>query len=386
MTSVLPDDGAISRNAAVARTAVLICSPRAGRDAAVRAALAAAGVAVSEVVGVEALEPSAPLGREWSARGVGIAVAAGGDGTIGSVVTQIAGSNLALGILPLGTSNDTARSLGLPLDLGEAADVIANGVPVAVDAGRVFVATDEPEGARGATDGSVVRAGDGLYFLHALTLGVNAEFARLATDLVRRQRWGPLNYATSALEAVARFQPLEVMLALEGIARRSLHAARPDARGAVALEQRVSQIVAVNLPIFGGGLNLTLRETALHDQLLDVVVIEALSRERMHEVARSWREARRRARSFRRARNVTDEDGADSASLPVDIAGMPIPGVTRYQARAMAIRTPSAVDVTLDGDIRARTPVRVEAAPSAIRVLLPPATRPASALRADMVR
>ena len=328
MTTSLRDDRTTSRDPAATPSAVLIGSPRAQRDAAVRDALEQAGVAVAEVVGVDRLDAQEPMGREWSARGIGIAVAAGGDGTIGSVATQIAGSELSLGILPLGTSNDTARSLGLPLDLVGAARVIAGGVPTAVDAGRVFMMPSEAGGARGS------------YFLHAMTLGVNVEFARLATDLVRRQRWGRLNYAAAALEAVTRFEPLAATVTLEGVARRSAFAVAPDARGMVVLEQHVMQIAAVNLPIFGGGLNLALHGTALHDQLLDLVVIEAPSLEKMREVAVGWFEARRQLGSRRgRARNVVHGEGTDSASLPVDIAGLAIPGITRYQARAMVVHT-----------------------------------------------
>jgi diacylglycerol kinase family enzyme len=45
--------------------------------------------------------------------------------------------------------------------------------------------------------------------------------------------------------------------------------------------------------------------------------------------------------------------------------------VRRYQARGAVIWTPQHVDVTLDGEIRAHTPVRVHVAPEPIRVLLP---------------
>jgi len=58
---------------------------------------------------------------------VDVAIAAGGDGLVGGVITHIAGSGLPLGILPLGTSNDIARALHIPQDIGEAAHVIAQG-------------------------------------------------------------------------------------------------------------------------------------------------------------------------------------------------------------------------------------------------------------------
>jgi len=64
-------------------------------------------------------------------------VAGGGDGTISAVASVIAGSDIALGILPLGTLNHFARDLGLPLDLDGATRVIATGTATAVDLGDV---------------------------------------------------------------------------------------------------------------------------------------------------------------------------------------------------------------------------------------------------------
>ena len=52
----------------------------------------------------------------------------------------------------------------------------------------------------------------GVCFLHAATLGLNVEFARLATDAQRRERLGSLTYAASALEAVTRYRPVDVTL------------------------------------------------------------------------------------------------------------------------------------------------------------------------------
>ncbi len=75
--------------------------------------------------------------------GAELVVAGGGDGTISCVAGALAGTGAKLGILPLGTLNHFARDLGLPLDLAEAAQVIANGTPRAVDIaevnGRLFV-------------------------------------------------------------------------------------------------------------------------------------------------------------------------------------------------------------------------------------------------------
>lgn len=60
---------------------------------------------------------------------VGVIVAAGGDGTLNAVASQLLHQDIPLGILPLGTFNYVARVLNIPLDLLAAANVIATGEP-----------------------------------------------------------------------------------------------------------------------------------------------------------------------------------------------------------------------------------------------------------------
>lgn len=73
----------------------------------------------------------------------GRVVVAGGDGTVSCAAQQLAGSDIELALLPLGTLNHLARDLGLPTDLNEAAKVAATGKATAIDVadvnGKVFV-------------------------------------------------------------------------------------------------------------------------------------------------------------------------------------------------------------------------------------------------------
>lgn len=69
--------------------------------------------------------------------GAHMVVAAGGDGTVSAVASCLAGTDVVLGVLPLGTLNHFAKDLGIPLGLDEALQTIAQGEPVAVDAGEV---------------------------------------------------------------------------------------------------------------------------------------------------------------------------------------------------------------------------------------------------------
>jgi diacylglycerol kinase family enzyme len=66
-----------------------------------------------------------------------IIAAGGGDGTISSVATALVGTEVALGILPLGTLNHFAKDLRIPLDLTEALRVIVNGQVRHIDVGEV---------------------------------------------------------------------------------------------------------------------------------------------------------------------------------------------------------------------------------------------------------
>ena len=66
-----------------------------------------------------------------------IIVAGGGDGTINAIAARVAGTGIALGVLPLGTLNHFAKALRLPLDPRIAAEVVATGKTAAVDVGEV---------------------------------------------------------------------------------------------------------------------------------------------------------------------------------------------------------------------------------------------------------
>jgi diacylglycerol kinase family enzyme len=77
------------------------------------------------------------LAKKYVAQGAPRLVAAGGDGTINAVASVLAGSGIALGVLPLGTLNHFARELGVPLDLGEAARTALAGRVREIDVGEV---------------------------------------------------------------------------------------------------------------------------------------------------------------------------------------------------------------------------------------------------------
>lgn len=79
--------------------------------------------------------------RAAVAAGPDLVIAGGGDGTIGAAARHVAYRDMALGVLPLGTTNNFARSLGIPVDLATAVSMLSAGAVADVDLGRAGDAT-----------------------------------------------------------------------------------------------------------------------------------------------------------------------------------------------------------------------------------------------------
>ena len=171
------------------RRAVLLVNVRSRRGAAlhgtVRRMLEERGVAVTAEHLVT--DPAAQLPvllPEILAGHPPLLVVGSGDGTIASVVDHLAQTDTVLGYLPLGTTNNAGRSLGLPLRLTDAVDVVAHGRVARVDLGRV----------------------DGDWFANLVSIGVSAEVAGRTPHRLKRHL-GRAAYAATAGVALARHRP-----------------------------------------------------------------------------------------------------------------------------------------------------------------------------------
>lgn len=155
-------------------------------------------------------------------------VAAGGDGTVQGVVRALGlDTEVALGVVPLGTGNDFARGLGLPLDPDDAVAVIRHGQLAPVDLLAVSI------------DG-----GEESIVVNAVTVGlsgsVNAEL-----DEEMKTRWGRFAYLRAALSAAGNLEPFEATIAV-------------GAEDASALDPlwsgRLLHVSFANGPTAGGGI------------------------------------------------------------------------------------------------------------------------------------
>jgi YegS/Rv2252/BmrU family lipid kinase len=189
-----------------------------------------------------ALVPIDPSDRETltnrlcdQATGADLIVAVGGDGTANSVAAATFRTGLPLGLIPAGTANDLARTLGLPLDPAEAARVIAAGRLKAIDLGDV----------------------NGAFFFNVASLGLSVKLADKLSS-TSKKRWGRLGYLWALVRALAEARPF--------------HAAITDADGHTILVKTL-QIAVGNGRHYGGGMVVE-QGADINDGQLDLYSLE----------------------------------------------------------------------------------------------------------------
>lgn len=182
------------------------------------------------------------LAKEASERGIGRVISAGGDGTLHAVVNGLHAVDdpPLLGVLPLGTGNDFARSLGMPRNLNLALEALVTGERARVDLVRMEM---EGKGSR-----VVINASAG---------GFSGRVDEEVTSEIK-ESWGPLAYVRSALETISEVEDYETVLRFDGDEETT--------------ERRLFNVVVANGRSVGGGVPVA-PEARADDGFLDVVVI-----------------------------------------------------------------------------------------------------------------
>ncbi len=161
----------------------------------------------------------------------------GGDGTVNAAAVALADTGLPLGLLPLGTANDLARTLNIPTDMDAAVAVILTGRTRRIDLGVV----------------------NGRGFFNVAGLGFSVALARSLTPDLKR-RWGRFGYGLVALRLLWRMRPLTATLVREGETEKV----------------RAIQIAVANGRYFGGGLD-TGPGTRIDDGMFEILVLRLSS-------------------------------------------------------------------------------------------------------------
>ena len=161
-------------------------------------------------------------------------IVGGGDGTLHLALQGLVGTGLPLGILPLGTANNLARTLGLPADPLAACEVIAQGHRRRIDLGWV----------------------NDRYFFTTASIGLSVRITEELSAESKR-RWGPLAYALTAARVLRRTRPFHATIRWDGHTRSS----------------RTVQIVVGNGRYYGSALPVA-EDATIDDARLDLYSLE----------------------------------------------------------------------------------------------------------------
>lgn len=227
------------------KTLILVNPHAGGLESRAELEAATAPLGETRIRYTEAPGEAERLARESLEEDWDCVVAAGGDGTIHEVANGLAPDfeRARLGVLPLGTGNDLARSLGIPSRLEQAVAILRKGSVRAIDVIRVRF-----------DDGSQ------RYCINMATGGLSGQ-VHANLDEATKRTWGPLSYLRSAVEAVPDLESFRLELEPKD--------QEPLTLSAFSVAIANGRRVASGIP--------AAPEARLDDGLLDVLVIPELS-------------------------------------------------------------------------------------------------------------
>ncbi len=240
--------------------------------------------------------------RETIAEGHRLVIVGGGDGTISSVVDEFAHQDVVLGVLPLGTANNFARSAGLPLDLAEADEVIAGGRVLKVNLGRV----------------------NENHFTNMASLGLSPAIGRAVPSAMKRYL-GRTGYLLVGVRTFFSFKPFRVRVIRDGS----------------AVEMLALEVLVANGRYHGGVI--VAQQASLTGSDL---VVRITRGETKWNLLRAWAKAE-----------------LGSTEQP--------PGVEILLATEIEIDASPRQDVSIDGEVITRTPIKASLAREALNLLVP---------------
>ncbi|MEA5509181.1 lipid kinase [Crocosphaera sp. UHCC 0190] len=185
------------------------------------------------ILPIQSAEELPQLVRQHGSK-VDLVIVGGGDGTLNAVVDSLVEMSLPLGILPLGTANDLARTLNIPLAIPQACRVIAEGKLKYIDLGWV----------------------NGKHFFNVASLGLSVHITAKLSKGAKR-RWGILAYGFTALQVITQTRPFHAYIVING---ETIHV-------------KTIQIAVGNGRFYGGGMAVA-ADATIDDQRLDLYSLE----------------------------------------------------------------------------------------------------------------
>jgi len=252
-------------------------------------------------------EEATPLAKQAVKDGYKMVIAMGGDGTLEAVLRGMVGRKTPMGIIPIGTQNNVAKSLGIPTDLGEACALIADKHISKLDVGRVKV-----------------KNGKKLFFFELTAIGL---VAALYPEANKLQEGKLSKLKDVALTLIHQEPEPEVFLTLDDESK---------------IEVKTMLVVVSNAPMFGANF-LVAPDASLNDGLLDVSVYPNFSKTELLAYYASIR------------------DEGFSANEKVQ----------RYRACKIEIKTNPKMDVMADGVMLGKGKVEIKSKAGALWIITP---------------
>jgi diacylglycerol kinase (ATP) len=234
-------------------------------------------------------------------------VAIGGDGTLDAVIGGLAGSRVRLGIIPGGTSNDIAGSLGIPEDIKQACEIIAGGHTRKLDLGVIST-----------------RKTKKFYFFMVTAVGLIATIYPLIAEVPE----GKLSGIKDAVKAFLNYDTKPtVFLTLDDDSK---------------IKVETMLVTIANTPIIGMK-NMVAPAALLDDGLLDIAVYPG----------------------FNKAQLLAYFAGTANQRV------LPDGNIQRYRARKIKVKTSPKLEIAAEGIILGKGSAWIKVLPGALRVIAP---------------
>lgn len=274
-----------------------------------------------EVLCTSTDDTASSIARRAVEDGFEVILVGGGDGTVGDVARQVIHKNATLGVIPIGTFNNVARSLGIPADLTSACRIIRDGFTRMIDVGEA----------------------GGHWFLEAAGAGLDAVLFPLGEE-IKGGRWTRI---LQIARLMLQYHPQKFKLTFDRPLAEVLPPARQRHRSRRSLAGHVLRrhalfVVAANGPYYGGGFTVA-PGARLNDGCLTISVFRNFSK---------W-ELLSHFQSISRGRHRYS------------------PKLETYTSKQLHIDCAVSMPVHVDGQPIGRTPVAMRAVSAALRVFAP---------------
>lgn len=308
--------------------AALIVNPESGREGddarrleCVRASLDALGLPVDDYV-ITPGSSAGVLARTALERGCHPIIVGGGDGTVGPVARELIPRKATLGIIPLGTFNNIARSLAIPDSIEDACRVIRDGRSRDIDVGL---------------------ANSTRYFFEAAGVGLDAALFPIGQEIKEgswKRMWQAIRMTHAYRQHLITFtfdRPLG-----EALPRNRHHRLGKTELQGHSIRLHCLMAVAANGPYYGSALHVA-PDALLTDGLLTIHAYRRFSKWEL--VRHFWGITKGRRRYS--------------------------PKVETFLAKEVRIETGNPLPAHLDGQSCGHTPLDLNAVPAALRVITP---------------